>query len=138
MASFILDNFPLVTIKFNENFGDEKEFDKFENILLYILKKCDNNKLKLIFDVSDCKCPSLAQIYKHGKFMIDNDINYKKSVDRTAILVPSDTWLWYIDILFSFRPASRPNLVTTDYNDVLNFMITQSSVPITQIIHHER
>jgi len=123
MATFDLDEFPIVKIKFSKDYGGAEEYDKYEQRLGSILNRFKNNQLKILFDASECECTSIQQIYRHGKFMINNDKSYRTSVDRTGILVPSDTWISYINLLFTFRPPTRPTLITTDANKSKKFMM---------------
>jgi hypothetical protein len=119
MATFAYEGGILV-IKFFKDLGDSEEFDLFERTFSEILGRCRH--LKILFDLSDCEIAPITYILKHGYFMIKHDEYYKKNVKKTAILLPSDSWKNNLEYLFSFRQPSKPNIVSLNNADCINFL----------------
>lgn len=121
MATFILTNLPIVIIKFKIDFGNQDEFNDFEKRFEELLMT--NENLLILFDASRCNPPPIKYILQHGLFMIRNDNNYKNNINKTSILLPSETWKYYLDILFKFRKTTKPNLITISQRDAVEFLI---------------
>lgn len=48
---------------------------------------------------------------------------YYNNIDKTAILVPSYKWKKYIKMLFNIRKPVKPNIITMNYEDAINFIL---------------
>ena len=122
MAEIIIDNYPIIVIKFFSDFGTDKEFDKYLSDLAKIFQYSDKNDIKLLFDASLCKSPSIKKIYKKAKFMRSSEKFIDKCIDRTAILVPDKDWIKYIKLIFKIKPPNRPYIITMSNNCASEFL----------------
>lgn len=119
---FDLRYYPMIYIRFNNQIFEDNLFNSFEQNLLNILKN-SRSKIKIMFDFLNCtENPPIKYVFRHGSFLIEHDKLYKKSVDRTAIILPYNSWKIFVNILFTFKSPSRPNIVTLDYQEGLNFL----------------
>jgi hypothetical protein len=122
MADFIFDDYPTIIIKYKKNFGSALEQDNYRHILSQILKSRTDNKIKILFDASKCNRPPIKYVIDKAKYMITHEPFIKHSVNKTAIILPSDSWKYYINIIFKIKKPSKPCHVTLSQDDAIAFL----------------
>ena len=92
-------------------------FDYLDN--LYLKKK----NFKLLFDISECTIFDSIYCKEQLNYMIINENNTKLYINKTSIFVNSNILKKLLDILiFSFKKPIKPNLISNNYLDCINFL----------------
>lgn len=77
----------------------------------------------ILFDLSHAKLVSMSMVHQFATFMKAHDEQFKQKIIASAVLSNNTLVRGILDILFTIRKPSKPNIVTKNSAKASSFLI---------------
>ena len=114
-ATFNLENFPFVNVKFANGVKDDEDFDNF--LKQWVALNGQETNYSLIFDTTNVGIMNPKYAYRAASFIKELKNAEKTFIDQTIIIVNHKYIRYLLDLVLNFQKPSAPVYIV-DKHDI--------------------
>lgn len=112
---------PLIHVFINPVDPTQEQWNQFMKDFQSLLEQ--KEPVAILFDLTQAKLVSMAMVQQFGNFMKTHDAKLKSQIIASAVVSSSMLVRGFLDIIFTFRKPSKPNIVTKDIQEASAYLI---------------